>query len=783
MAASAFEEAAFSSLASSLSYSPSTSYDVASFADQSSRAHEEAIAKIVVAQWTAFSVRRRAERQHQRSLKEKTLSGFLRNRQEGRSLFRLALVHYASLTYEKFLARAFEEWRGHAQAQRKVRRAFLSALASRAIIYLRACFSQWRRWCEAQKGQQLLRAFQGWEAEAKASARREVEREGALKAKRRRAAFLRWRERAQERRGLREKARAVEARLQGRLCRSALGAWRDKARARGEGEIAALRQGLALAAWRRRARAKVELRRRMAGLEAAWRQKRRARAFSAWKGAWEAAKDWQAQKRQATAHYVQSVARALLREWRKVCEVIAWSQMREAQKARSNAHKALVEWRELAFRANDLERRRRLMVGQRYAARLRGCFEVLQLHREAAEANVAAVAEVYALVARQSVLKILRAWRNEFVPARRRKRSLEEAAARFARRRSQSAALRAWVGVNGLGALERRAREAVAARKCKGAFQLWRRAHLGLRAREREQEERGARLAAVLWGHRSGRLLRAWKEYTQRKSARELAVAMAAEKRARKVVQRCLREAWVPYVKYCRLKQAKRASAEALRACHLAKAGVAGLQDYALFSRQKKAAAQVAAAHHLGHRLRAALARWSLWLAECKRRRRDESEALRAFWKRNALAGIQKMMETGLWRHRLRMHTVAEANAEATRRSVEVVEPVARIWRQKARRSLAAKRRRQPLSSGPGAEASHPGAAAAGVAMASFPTQSAAEGAMALGDAPRADHSAQAALERFSVLLDCERSDNNILTEFIMKKSKDRRQPRILAAT
>ena len=757
--------------------SPSSSYDVPSFSERTQLEHQGRVAKIVVEQWTDFVLLRRSERKYNLSLLRRSLLGLARNKAEGRSLFRLALVHYASLAYTKYVAGALAEWRKYAVSQRSYRKSYLSVLAHRAILYMRKCFTQWQRWVKEQQECQLVLAFEAWTGEAKRASNSEAQRLLLFQTMRRKAVLAKWKERT--RRTLHIRARTKQ--LEELLCKSVLQSWRENIEEKERADANKLRRHLALKSWKSVSRNRARKRERLIELVDLWRQRQRQRAYSAWKGAWLAAKDWKMQKALATTHYTNAISRMLLREWRKLCEVIAWAQMKDAHRARLNIHRMLVEWRRLAFVANDLEKRRRTVVAHLYIKRLRTCFEVLQIHKEAMNANVNAVIDVYALVNKQSALKQFKAWRDVFLPLRREKELLKEKAKEFARKTLLSSAMRAWISENSLNATERRVRDLVRCNKCSKAFHIWHKAYLERKAKELEEDKRGRALEKILFSNLLSRLLRAWQKYAYLKSAKELTVSLALEKYRRRILRDCLSKAWIPFLQYCRLKKVMIVRSEALRRMNLTKFCMISMRDHVLHSKQKRSALLAASKHYLKHVLKCACVQWKNWLIECKRRKEDESAALKKFWKASASTGIQKLMETGLWRHRSRMHALAEVNAEVTKRKVEIVEPVARIWRQRARKSSSRLVRTQNQDFLREYSIMPPKL----ISDSKLPQRAIAadEGVTSTNVDVSREYkelagSAQAALEKFSILLDSEQRENNLLEEFMKRKSKDRRQPR-----
>ena len=127
------------------------------------------------------------------------------------------------------------------------------------------------------------------------------------------------------------------------------------------------------------------------------------------------------------------------------------------------------------------------------------------------------------------------------------------------------------------------------------------------------------------------------------------------------------------------------------------------------------------------------------------------------------------------------MHALAEVNAEVTKRKVEIVEPVARIWRQRARKSSSRLVRTQNQDFLREYSIMPPQL----ISDSKLPQRAIAadEGVTSTNVDVSREYkelagSAQAALEKFSILLDSEQRENNLLEEFMKRKSKDRRQPR-----
>lgn len=754
--------------------SPSSSFDVSAFALEQYDLYQNKIAKIVVEQWTSFAVGRRADRRYDESLARRTLDGLALNRSEGRTLHRLALVHHASVSYGKYVSGTFDSWRALAVSKRRLRYCYMSVLARRAIHYTRVAFGRWKRWTREEREGHIIAAFDAWAARAREAS---TEEEGAVEAfrlRRHRSTLLIWRDRARESQELREKQTQAED----LLLKSALRRWSRRARAKAREDSEGLKIRLAMASWRRSARAKVERRRRLAGLSIEWRRKRLHRIFSAWRAAWLEAKDWELQKRLATAHYVGMLAKVCLREWRKFCEVVAWVQVKEAHRTRSNMHSALREWRQLAFRANDLERRRRAVVSRLYFSRLLCCFQVLQIHGEAMRANVARVFEAYSIVESNGLRRSFEAWAREFLPLRRRKREAARMAADLCRTRLARLAFRSWVEVNEVRSLQRRAMDLVTSRQCSNAFRVWRQAYEGLKAKERMDEERGAELRGVIVGKVLSRILGAWRAHAHAKALRKLTVSMAILRSQQRILRDCFRKAWVPYLARRRLKRAKVAQCEAVKERSLLRASVACLRDNVSRCNAKRLALSRARRHRISRLLRSTLAGWAGWISECKRRRQDEARAIEKFRANCASTGIQKMMEAGLWRHRSRMRALAAVNAEETKRRLELVEPIARVWRQKARRSAEGVARRRQVASYVRQERFE------GSDLSLLPEAAvvaAVDGGISINTAREHKElveSAKSALSRVSVLLESERRGSENLQEFIARKSRGRKQPR-----
>ena len=136
------------------------------------------------------------------------------------------------------------------------------------------------------------------------------------------------------------------------------------------------------------------------------------------------------------------------------------------------------------------------------------------------------------------------------------------------------------------------------------------------------------------------------------------------------------------------------------------------------------------------------------------------------------------MMEAGLWRHRSRMRALAAVNAEETKRRLELVEPIARVWRQKARRSAEGVARRRQVASYVRQERFE------GSDLSLLPEAAvvaAVDGGISINTAREHRElveSAKSALGRVSVLLESERRGSENLQEFIVRKSRGKKQPR-----
>lgn len=639
--------------------SPSSSYDVVSFAEESRLSYQDRVAKIVVEQWMWFAVVRRAERHYGASLKRRALAGMVENRSKGRTLTRLALVHYASVTYGKFVAKSFAEWRRATGSGRRVRHAYMRVLTRRAILYTRSCLLHWRRWAGEQKESHLLAAFEAWSAKSQAASEEDEERLRRFRLDRDRAVLGRWRDRARESRALRAKVKQMHD----LRCKSTLRAWSQKARDRATSEADRLRKHLALRLWATVRRFREERRRKLASLARQWRQKRCHRAFASWKSSWLAAKDWAVQKELATAHYVATISGMCLREWRKYCEVLAWAEMKDAERARTNAHAMVRAWRDLSFRSSDLERRRRIIVSRSYTSRLSRCFEALRIYAEVAKANVSRVVEAYAIVERRALGASFRAWQGAYVPMMRRKRAAEAMARDFAKKCALGLVFRHWIALSGLRALERATRERAKAKLSMRAFRVWQEAYQGLKAKEQEDLERGRALQRIVGAKLAARVLASWHHHAKMKTAIRLTIDLALLKQRRRILSECIRKAWVPHVEKRRVKKAKIASAEAVRSKTLARLSIVCLRAHVTKRKGKRAALRRARDYYLVHLVKKAHRLWTEWLGECKQRKKDERDAIQKFWKTSATNGIQKLMEVGLWRHRSRLRALAAVNA------------------------------------------------------------------------------------------------------------------------
>ncbi|QDZ23789.1 hypothetical protein A3770_11p63070 [Chloropicon primus] len=748
-----------------------------SFARESFRLYQDKVAKIVVEHWTSFAAGRRAERRYEATLKGRALKGFARSRTEGRTLHRLALVHHASVSYGKYVSKSFDAWREAATRGRSARHLYMCVLARRAVIYLRASLTQWKRRVGERRKWQLVVALNVWAERAQDSSREQEELVSGFRRRRHRKVLDQWR-------GVASESVAIKKKCKERndlLCKSTLQLWNRKTKERAQSDTERLQKRLALLAWRHLCRVRSERRKRFADLAQAWRERRRRAAFEAWRASWLAAKDWEVQKRLATTHYVRAASRACLREWRKFCEVVAWVEMKEAHKTRSNMHKIVAEWHRLAFRASDLERRRRIVVSRLYVSRLLKCLQVLQIHKEAMKANVERVLEVYTALEKQALTKAFSAWHDVFLPMRQRKKDLKQRSEKFSKTFLASLAFRSWVSLNSLKALERKAREMLSSNCCTRAFRVWLLAYERRKVKELEDVRRGRALEKLVFGKFVSRVLRSWQKYAYLKGAKKLTLSLAILKHQQGVLRSCIRKAWIPYVCRRRQKKAAIAQADALRARNLTRSGILGFGLNVQRRKEKRLALYKAEKDHLAHVLKAGFHRWVRWIADGKIMKEDEKIAIKKFWKTSASRGIQKLMETGLRRHRSRMQALAVVNAEATRRSMELVEPIARAWRQKARRSAVNRMEKEMPGLGSGSRWYGRGPAP-DVSLLAYggPIHKGSVGISSERDHRELVESTKTALSKFSVLSDSEKKDSNSLREFIMKKSKGRRPPRLV---